>query len=101
MTEEVDDLISYLAGKRFQNARFIQHHATELATGELVQLFIVGDVDTGFHILSLFTKGHIHTEFDTFRHRLRRYGKRGKDQNVAAHTSMYLGGPFKLHRSFA
>ena len=99
--EALNNLIANLAGERLEDGGFIQHHTNKLVSGEMIQLFIVGDADTVLHISLRSADFAGNTKLITFALCLFHHGEGSHNQHFSAREGRHLMRPFQLNDGLA
>ncbi len=84
----------------FQDAAFIEHHASNSAGLKFFSNFVVGDIDALFHVRLLATNVDIYPRTSGLPARLPGYGQRCENQDIAVCALVDLLPEFKLFQRF-
>ena len=96
MCEGINDRRARLAIVGLEDARLVQHHASEVGRIKVLQHFVVRDGDAWQNVSLPAGLPDGDAELPAFPNSLSRHGKRGEDQDVARNVP----SPFNLHGSF-
>ena len=94
ISEHLNDLRSDLAHAVFQNAGFIQNHSAEGIRVEMIQHFVVRDIDSSLYIVLCAAQCRRIPEFLCFPLCLLSNSQRGDNQR--GHPGMFAHGPTEL-----